>query len=144
MSWTFHKHSKVSVTTDWVQIIMSSSDTWSQLQAHKRKHEDLKERLAKRRKERQGIFDSGNNTQEEKKPTGRLFSLKLIYFHSTKLGSFTNKTSFKKPNRLQRATSNIIDNSSNNNNSNHSCSIRVFSSEERWRGKQNQEKEADP
>lgn len=34
---------------------MSESDTLSQLQAHKRKHENLKERLAKRRKERQGI-----------------------------------------------------------------------------------------
>jgi len=34
-----------------------SSDTWSQLQAHKRKQESLKERLLKRRKERQGLLD---------------------------------------------------------------------------------------
>jgi len=34
------------------------SDTWDQLQAHKRKHENLKERLAKRRKERQGIIEA--------------------------------------------------------------------------------------
>jgi len=35
---------------------MSQSDTWSKLQEHKRKHESLKERLAKRRKERQGLL----------------------------------------------------------------------------------------
>lgn len=52
-----------------VSEAMSSSDTWSQLQAHKRKHENLKERLAKRRKERQGILDPGS-TQDEKKPVG--------------------------------------------------------------------------
>ena len=34
-----------------------SSDTWNQLQAHKRKQESLKERLLKRRKERQGLLD---------------------------------------------------------------------------------------
>ena len=35
-----------------------SSDTWNQLQAHKRKQESLKERLLKRRKERQqGLGD---------------------------------------------------------------------------------------
>lgn len=34
-----------------------SSDTWNQLQAHKRKQENLKERLLKRRKERQGLLD---------------------------------------------------------------------------------------
>lgn len=33
-----------------------SSDTWSKLQEHKRQHENLKERLAKRRKERQGLL----------------------------------------------------------------------------------------
>ena len=33
------------------------SDTWDQLQAHKRKHESLRERLAKRRKERQATLD---------------------------------------------------------------------------------------
>ncbi len=32
-----------------------SSDSWNQLQAHKRKQESLKERLLKRRKERQGL-----------------------------------------------------------------------------------------
>ena len=36
-----------------------SSDTWNQLQAHKRKQESLKERLLKRRKERQGLLDVG-------------------------------------------------------------------------------------
>lgn len=34
-----------------------SSDTWNQLQAHKRKQESLKERLLKRRKERQGLLE---------------------------------------------------------------------------------------
>ena len=36
----------------------SDSDTWSKLQEHKRKHENLKERLAKRRQERQGLLAS--------------------------------------------------------------------------------------
>ena len=40
------------------------SDTWDQLQAHKRKHENLKERLAKRRKERQAILDVKPGTSE--------------------------------------------------------------------------------
>lgn len=51
------------------------SDTWDQLQAHKRKHENLKERLAKRRKERQGILDqtpsstpAPSESKNEKKP----------------------------------------------------------------------------
>ena len=34
-----------------------TSDTWRQLQAHKRKQEDLRARLAKRRKERQGLIE---------------------------------------------------------------------------------------
>ena len=38
------------------------SDTWDQLQAHKRKHENLKERLAKRRKERQGIIETNETS----------------------------------------------------------------------------------
>ena len=34
-----------------------TSDTWRQLQAHKRKQEDFRARLAKRRKERQGLIE---------------------------------------------------------------------------------------
>ena len=34
-----------------------TSDTWRQLQAHKRKQDDLRARLAKRRKERQGLIE---------------------------------------------------------------------------------------
>ena len=41
------------------------SDTWDQLQAHKRKHESLKERLAKRRKERQTALDLLNPTDDD-------------------------------------------------------------------------------
>jgi len=43
----------------------SDSDTWSKLQAHKRKQDNLRERLAKRRKERQGLVDDLN---PEKQP----------------------------------------------------------------------------
>ncbi|XP_057302452.1 N6-adenosine-methyltransferase catalytic subunit-like [Hydractinia symbiolongicarpus] len=54
---------------------MSESDTWAKLQDHKRKHINLKERLAKRRKERQGLLDpssapevkSTDNVEEKKK-----------------------------------------------------------------------------
>ena len=34
------------------------SDTWSKLQAHKRKQENLREMLAKKRKERQVLLES--------------------------------------------------------------------------------------
>ena len=44
------------------------SDTWDQLQAHKRKHESLKERLAKRRKERQANLDVKPSTSSENPP----------------------------------------------------------------------------
>jgi len=47
------------------------SDTWDQLQAHKRKREDLKERLAKRRRERQNILDAASTdvVKTEEKPS---------------------------------------------------------------------------
>lgn len=55
-----------------------SSDTWSQLQAHKRKQENLKERLLKRRKERQGLvgLDVGepslNQSSSESSPAATI------------------------------------------------------------------------
>ena len=56
---------------------MSSSDTWNQLQAHKRKHESLKERLAKRRKERQGF----TGIPQDEKPAESTLGIILFYFH---------------------------------------------------------------
>lgn len=53
------------------------SDTWDQLQAHKRKHESLKERLAKRRKERQTALDllkPTDDDQPEKSDSANLSS----------------------------------------------------------------------
>eukprot|EP00794_Sanderia_malayensis_P018608 gene18608-20484_t len=46
-----------------------SSDSWNQLQAHKRKQESLKERLLKRRKERQGLVLDEAVAANDSKPT---------------------------------------------------------------------------
>lgn len=49
---------------------MSDSDTWSKLQEHKRKHENLKERLAKRRRERQDLLADLSAPETLKTETG--------------------------------------------------------------------------
>ena len=65
-----------------------SSDTWNQLQAHKRKQENLKERLLKRRKERQGLLDGevANVLSSEGSVTSssstKIVEGKLICFYS--------------------------------------------------------------
>ncbi len=46
-----------------------SSDTWKQLQEHKRKQESLKERLLKRRKERQGLVLEEDGGRLDSRPT---------------------------------------------------------------------------
>lgn len=40
---------------------MSEGDTWSELQAHKKRQDSLRERIQRRKKERHGILTAATN-----------------------------------------------------------------------------------
>jgi hypothetical protein len=47
---------------------MSEGDTWSELQAHKKRQDSLRERIQRRKKERQGILSAPTEGIHEFRP----------------------------------------------------------------------------